>query len=103
MSVPMLFQLWHDPELMIDDIANRMGLTVGEVKRLGRRYALPSRRRLRELAIDCVDEAEELASCSSLAIAPRLVARAAEVRERWSDGDRRMRTVQKCEPISYMR
>jgi hypothetical protein len=103
MNVPLLFKLWHDAELMIPDIAARMGVTVSEVKSAGKRYGLRSRKRIREDAIDNVDDAEEEASCSSLAIAPRLVERAAQVRDRWSETDRRHRTVQRCEPITYQR
>jgi hypothetical protein len=94
------FELWRDPELTVRDIASALNVTPGAVFRGARRYGLGRRQRMRPDDAE-VDPEEDAASCASLNLAPFTASRAAEVRRGWTDHDRRIRVVQKCQPISY--
>lgn len=101
-DVLLFFKLWHDPELTVRDIADAMNVSPGSVMRGARRYGLGRRQRMRPDDAE-VDPEEDAVSCASLDLAPFTASRAAEIRRGWTEQDRSIRVVQRCEPVTYGR
>jgi len=103
-NVVELFRLWHDSDLSVPDIANRLDVTERAVRRAARRYGLPKRNGFDEHSepVD-VPAGEDEASQSSLRLAPSTERLAAPIRESWSDEVRYQRRVQRVQPLSYDR
>lgn len=83
-DVRMLFKLWHDATLRIEDVALQLGVSRSTVVKIAATHGLrnrPSPPALLEFT-DAPSAAEELLSQDSLALSPWVEARAREVRER---------------------
>jgi predicted DNA-binding transcriptional regulator AlpA len=85
LSVPMLFELWHDPTLRSQEVARRLGCSVPTLWRLKAIYGLPKRENPSRATEDDsgwrkADPTEE-----------EIEQRAAEVRLNWSQNEERKR------------
>jgi len=99
----LLFRLWHDETLRVEDIADRLRVTPNTVTRTAQRFGLANRNRvlseIRERkAIEAVDE---VATHADFRLAPNIEEKARVIREGWSEEVRYERRVQKVQPICY--
>jgi hypothetical protein len=84
-----MFKLWHDDTLRTEDVALRLGLSTGQLRKVAHGYGLHSRISTPSGEItDAPSEAEELLSRDSLALSPWVAARAAQFRrQKERDGE----------------
>jgi hypothetical protein len=89
LDVPLMFKLWHDPTLRTEDVALRLGLSTGQLRKVAHGYGLPSRVSTPSGEItEAPSEVEELLSQDSLALSPWVAKRAEQFRrQKERDGE----------------
>jgi hypothetical protein len=76
-DVPLMFKLWHDDTLRTEDVALRLGLSTGTLRKVASDYGLTHRVSTPSGEItDAPSQAEELLSQDSLALSPWVAKRA---------------------------
>ena len=83
-DVPLMFQLWNDKTIRIEDVALRLRVSTGTLRKIASRHGLHHRDTppLTFEFLDAPSPAEDLLSQDSLALSPWVEQRAKEVRER---------------------
>jgi transposase len=99
----LLFRLWHDETLTVEDIAQRLGVSANTVWATARRFKMGRRdhvvREKRERK--AIDEVDDLVTCEDLRLDAWTEERARPIRDGWSEDERYHRRVQKIQPICY--
>jgi len=76
-NVPLMFKLWNDGTLRTEDVALRLGLSTGTLRKVATRHGLTHRVSTPSGEIsDAPSQAEELLSQDSLALSPWVAQRA---------------------------
>jgi hypothetical protein len=83
-DVPLMFKLWHDTTIRIEDVALRLRVSTGTLRKIAGRHGLHHRAPPPASGefLDAPSPAEDLLSQDSLALSPWVEARAREIRER---------------------
>jgi hypothetical protein len=89
LDVPLMFKLWHDETLRTEDVALRLGLSTGTLRKVAHGYGLHSRVSTPSGEItEAPSRAEELLSQDSLALSPWVAERAEQFRrQKQADGE----------------
>jgi hypothetical protein len=99
----LLFRLWHDETLRVEDIADRLRVTPNTVTRTAQRFGLANRNRvvseIRERK--AIEDAEDDSTVVDLRLDAWTEERARPIRDGWSEDERYHRRVQKIQPICY--
>jgi DNA-binding MurR/RpiR family transcriptional regulator len=99
----LLFRLWHDETLRVEDIADRLRVTPNTVTRTAQRFGLANRSRvvseIRERK--AIEDAEDDSTVADLRLDAWTEERARPIRDAWSEDERYHRRVQKIQPICY--
>jgi hypothetical protein len=99
----LLFRLWHDETLTVEDIAQRLGVSANTVWATARRFKLGKRdhvvREKRERK--AIEDAEDDSTVVDLRLDAWTEERARPIREGWSEEVRYERRAQKVQPICY--
>ena len=99
----LLFRVWHDETLRVEDIADRLRVTPNTVTRTAQRFGLANRNRvvseIRERK--AIEDAEDDSTVVDLRLDAWTEERARPIREGWSEEVRYERRAQKVQPICY--
>ena len=99
----LLFRLWHDETLTVEDIAQRLGVSANTVWATARRFKMGRRdhvvREKRERK--AIAAVEEVATHADFRLSPDIEEQARVIREGWSEEVRYERRVTKVQPICY--
>ena len=99
----LLFRLWHDETLRVEDIADRLRVTPNTVTRTAQRFGLANRSRvvseIRERK--AIEAVEDDSTVVDLRLDDWTEERARPIREGWSEDERYQRRVTKIQPICY--
>lgn len=89
LDIPLMFKLWHDETLRTEDVALRLGVSTGTLRKVAHSYGLHSRISTPSGEItDAPSQAEELLSQDSLALSPWVAKRAEQFRrQKERDGE----------------
>jgi hypothetical protein len=88
-DVPLMFKLWHDGTLRTEDVALRLGLSTGTLRKVASQHGLKHRVSTPSGEIsEAPSQAEDLLSQDSLALSPWVAERAAMFRrQKERDGE----------------
>ena len=104
-DIGLLFKLWHDDTLKVEDIARTFRVALSTVSATAKRHGLRPRGEVVDgirhdrAAIDL--GVENLSQCESLRLDDWTEERARPIREAWSEDERYQRRVHKIQPVCY--
>jgi hypothetical protein len=99
----LLFRLWHDETLRVEDIALRLGVASKTVTATARRFGLKNRSRVVSEVRErkAIEDAEDDSTVVDLRLDAWTEERARPIRDGWSEDERYLRRVTKIQPICY--